>query len=283
MKFCTNCGTKLNDDDLFCYNCGTKCPPMKEEAPKVEEEKKPALKIPPTQDPSLEEKRKEEEARKLAEAKRLEEERLAKEEAEKKAKEEAERKAKEEARLAEERKAKETVLKDIEEARAEKAKEKAKLLEEDAYLREEERKLREELDLPIKEEPIEEEPLRKEPVKEEKAVVVSIPKGPKTFLVNEDEFHSPNLLFHAVVFFAGLVLISLIYWLIGAFTGIHVAVRVIMFFLAIGTFVLPTIELVKLVIYMIKNRKINLFVVIILGIIHVLAWVFISLNFSAIF
>ena len=24
VQFCTNCGTKLDDDDFFCMNCGTK-------------------------------------------------------------------------------------------------------------------------------------------------------------------------------------------------------------------------------------------------------------------
>ena len=34
-KFCTKCGTSLNDDDVFCPKCGTK---SNSEAPKVEEE-----------------------------------------------------------------------------------------------------------------------------------------------------------------------------------------------------------------------------------------------------
>ena len=316
MKFCTNCGAKLNDDDVFCYKCGTRCAPMVAEEPKVEEE--PAPNVPPQEEPKIEEepapvipqnepfleepqedeeaKRQAEEEARLAEEQRQaeeeakrqaeeeakrqaeeeqrkaeeearqkaeEEKRLAEEEARRRAEEEAKRKAEEEARLAEERKQKEQRLADIEKERAENKKQ-------DVSLREEENKLRADLSLPIKEEPKE--------VNEEPA-----PKKVKSFLVDEDEFHSPTLLFHAVVFFGILVGISFIYWLIGAFVGIHVAIRVVLFFLTLGTIALPVLEIVKLVIYMIKNRKINLFLVIILGIIQILSWVFISINFSAIF
>ena len=26
MKFCTNCGAKMKDEDVFCTNCGSKFP-----------------------------------------------------------------------------------------------------------------------------------------------------------------------------------------------------------------------------------------------------------------
>ena len=276
MKFCHNCGTKLNDGDLFCYNCGTKC--VSVDAPKEEpkEEPKPEPIIPPSQDPSLEEKRKEEEAKRLKEEeakKAALEEAKRKEEEEARLVEEAKRKAEEEARLAEERRLKEERLNEIEVKRAEKKYEKDAILEEDALLREEENKLRKELDLPVKEEPVE----------EVKVVKEVTPGKAKPFLVEEDEFNSPTLLKHSVIFFAILLGISLIYWLIGSLTGIPVAVRIILFFVALGLDVLPIIELVKLIIYMIKNKKINLFVVILLGVIQILMWVFISLNFSAMF
>ena len=322
MKFCTNCGAQLNDDDVFCYKCGTKCAPMVAEEPKAKEEPAPA--VSPLEEPILEEKsiveeepiieeepapsaepileeepmiveepaeepfleepeedeeakrQAEEEARRQAEeeekrraeeeAKRQAEEeakRKAEEEARQKAEEEARRKAEEEARLAEERKEKEQRLADIEKERAQNKKQ-------DASLREEENKLRADLSLPVKEEPKE--------VNEEAA-----PKKAKTFLVDDDEFNSPTLLFHSVIFFGILVGVSFIYWLIGAFTNIHVAIRVVLFFLSLGTLALPVLEIVKLVIYMIKNRKINLFLIIVLAIIQVLSWVFISVNFSAIF
>ena len=307
MKFCTNCGAKLNDDDVFCYKCGTKCAPMVAEEPKAEEQ--PAQAVPPQEEPKIEEepmiveepaeepfleepeedeeakRQAEEEARRQAEEeekRRAEEEakRQAEEEARQKAEEEArrqaeeearrkaeeeKRRAEEEARLAEERKQKEQRLADIEKERAENKKQ-------DASLREEENKLRAELSLPIKEEP-----------KEASNSNEGFPTRVKSFLVDEDEFHSPTLLFHSVVFFGILVVVSLIYWLIGAFTNIHVAIRVVLFFLTLGTIALPVLEIVKLVVYMIKNKKINLFVVIILGIIQILSWVFISINFSAIF
>ena len=300
MKFCIKCGTKLNDDDLFCYKCGTKCQDVAESKPAEEIKEEPAPAVPPQDEPKIEEepiiveepaeepfleepeedeeakRQAEEEARRQAEeeekrraeeeAKRKAEEEArqkAEEEARRQAEEEARRKAEEEARLAEERKEKEQRLADIEKERAENKKQ-------DASLREEENRLRAELSLPIKEEP-------KETANEE------APKRMMTFLVDEDEFHSPTLLFHSVIFFGILVVVSLIYWLIGAFTNIHVAVRVVLFLLSLGTIALPVLEIVKLVIYMIKNRKINLFLIIVLAIIQVLSWVFISVNFSAIF
>ena len=322
MKFCTNCGAQLNDDDVFCYKCGTKCAhmvaeepkakeapapavspleePILEEKPIVEEEpiieeepapspepileEEPMIVEEPAEEPFLEEPEEDEEAKRQAEeearrqaeeeekrraeeeAKRKAEEEArqkAEEEARRQAEEEARRKAEEEARLAEERKEKEQRLADIEKERAQNKKQ-------DASLREEENKLRADLSLPVKEEPKE--------VNEEAA-----PKKAKTFLVDDDEFNSPTLLFHSVIFFGILVGVSFIYWLIGAFTNIHVAIRVVLFFLSLGTLALPVLEIVKLVIYMIKNRKINLFLIIVLAIIQVLSWVFISVNFSAIF
>lgn len=306
MKFCTNCGAQLNDDDVFCYKCGTKCAhmvaeepkakeapapavspleePILEEKPIVEEEpiieeepapspepileEEPMIVEEPAEEPFLEEPEEDEEAKRQAEeeAKRKDEEEArqkAEEEARRQAEEEARRKAEEEARLAEERKEKEQRLADIEKERAQNKKQ-------DASLREEENKLRADLSLPVKEEPKE--------VNEEAA-----PKKAKTFLVDDDEFNSPTLLFHSVIFFGILVGVSFIYWLIGAFTNIHVAIRVVLFFLSLGTLALPVLEIVKLVIYMIKNRKINLFLIIVLAIIQVLSWVFISVNFSAIF
>ena len=307
MKYCIKCGTKLNDDDLFCYKCGTKCQDVAESKPAEEIKEEPAPAVPPQDEPKIEEepiiveepaeepfleepeedeeaKRQAEEARRQAEeeekrraeeeakrqaeeeAKRKAEEEArqkAEEEARRQAEEEARRKAEEEARLAEERKEKEQRLADIEKERAQNKKQ-------DASLREEENKLRADLSLPVKEEPKE--------VNEEAA-----PKKAKTFLVDDDEFNSPTLLFHSVIFFGILVGVSFIYWLIGAFTNIHVAIRVVLFFLSLGTLALPVLEIVKLVIYMIKNRKINLFLIIVLAIIQVLSWVFISVNFSAIF
>ena len=282
MKFCTNCGTQLNDDDVFCYKCGKKCAPMVAEEPKAKEEpapavspleepileEKPMIVEEPAEEPFLEEPEEDEEAKRQAEeeAKRKAEEEArqkAEEEARRQEEEEARRKAEEEARLAEERKEKEQRLADIEKERAQNKKQ-------DASLREEENKLRADLSLPVKEEPKE--------VNEEAA-----PKKAKTFLVDDDEFNSPTLLFHSVIFFGILVGVSFIYWLIGAFTNIHVAIRVVLFFLSLGTLALPVLEIVKLVIYMIKNRKINLFLIIVLAIIQVLSWVFISVNFSAIF
>ncbi|MBR0294760.1 MAG: zinc ribbon domain-containing protein [Bacilli bacterium] len=243
MKFCTNCGAKLNDDDVFCYKCGTRCAPIEASTPKEEEVKKD---IPASQDPILEEERKEEEARRLEEERRREEEE----------------------RLAREREEKERRLADIETDRATMRAEKERLNEEDAILREEENKLREELDLPIEEEEAEEE-------------VTS--RREATVVAETDEFNSKPLIMHAVILFGVLVGISLIYWLVGAFTSIHVAIRIVIFFVALGTIVLPLIELIKLVIFMIKNKKFNLFLVIVLGIIQILSWVFVSLNFSAMF
>ena len=288
MKFCTKCGAKLNDGDLFCYKCGTKCAPSEASTPK--EEEKVESSIPASQDPTLAAKiKEEEEARRKAEQeervraeeeekRRVEEEARLKEEEEARLAEE-ERHREEEARLAREREEKERRLADIEADRAEKKAERDRLSEEDAALREEENRLRSELDLPIKEEVAEERVAEERAATEEKA---EAPKA-KTFLVKNDEFNSPTLLFHAVIFLAVLIVISLIYWLVGAFTSIHVAIRVVIFFIALGTMVIPVIELVKLIMYMIKNKKINLFVVIILGIVHILSWVFVSLNFSAMF
>ena len=86
------------------------------------------------------------------------------------------------------------------------------------------------------------------------------------------------------LFFTGLILIlSIIYWFIGAFLYIHVAIRIAFIFICMGAMALPIYETVKYVIASIKAKKFNLFTLITLGICQVLLFIlfFISISVAA--
>lgn len=265
MKFCINCGSKLNDDDLFCMECGYKCNDVKEKDETIEKEEtslpeEDVIVAPPIVSNSKEDR-----------LKALEEER-------KRLEEEIE-KEKEEARL-----------KELERQRQE---------ELECQRQEElERQRQEELERQRQEEKVQ-EPKTPEEVQEAKteeetkAVVPLIDENKKEEIKEEQELKNNEAVFtneenivlikHSL-FFTGLILIlSIIYWFIGAFFYIHVAIRIVMIFICMGAMALPIYEAVKYLISSIKAKKFNLFTLVTIGICQVLLFVlfFISISVAA--
>ena len=116
---------------------------------------------------------------------------------------------------------------------------------------------------------------KKEEPKEETA-----PQGKLTFRSGEP--NKPEMIKNALLFLSVLVGISIIYWFIGAFVDIHVAIKVLIFLLSLGAPVIPSLDVVKLVMYSIRNKKIDMFLFIVLGICQIFFWTFISINMGAI-
>ena len=281
MKFCINCGSKLNDDDLFCMECGYKCNDVKEKDEAIEKEEtslpnEDIIVAPPIVSNSkedrlkaLEEERKrlEEEIEKEKEEARLKElERQRQEELERQRQEELERQRQEE----------------LERQRQEEL----------------ERQRQEELERQRQEEKVQ-EPTTPEEVQEAKtegetkAVVPLIDENKKEEIkegkeINNNESVITNeeniVLIKHSLFFTGLILIlSIIYWFIGAFFYIHVAIRIVMIFICMGAMALPIYETVKYLISSIKAKKFNLFTLVTLGICQVLLFIlfFISISVAA--
>ena len=281
MKFCINCGSKLNDDDLFCMECGYKCNDVKEKDEAIEKEEtslpnEDIIVAPPIVSNSkedrlkaLEEERKrlEEEIEKEKEEARLKElERQRQEELERQRQEELERQRQEE----------------LERQRQEEL----------------ERQRQEELERQRQEEKVQ-EPKTPEEVQEAKtegetkAVVPLIDENKKEEIkegkeINNNESVITNeeniVLIKHSLFFTGLILIlSIIYWFIGAFFYIHVAIRIVMIFICMGAMALPIYETVKYLISSIKAKKFNLFTLVTLGICQVLLFIlfFISISVAA--
>ena len=281
MKFCINCGSKLNNDDLFCMECGYKCNDVKEKDEAIEKEEtslpnEDIIVAPPIVSNSkedrlkaLEEERKrlEEEIEKEKEEARLKElERQRQEELERQRQEELERQRQEE----------------LERQRQEEL----------------ERQRQEELERQRQEEKVQ-EPKTPEEVQEAKtegetkAVVPLIDENKKEEIkegkeINNNESVITNeeniVLIKHSLFFTGLILIlSIIYWFIGAFFYIHVAIRIVMIFICMGAMALPIYETVKYLISSIKAKKFNLFTLVTLGICQVLLFIlfFISISVAA--
>lgn len=248
MKFCINCGSKLNDDDLFCMECGYKCNDVKEKDEAIEKEETSLLKedviVAPIVSNSKEDR-----------LKALEEER-------KRLEEEIE-KEKEEARLKElERQRQE----ELERQRQEEKVQEPKTPEEVQETKNEEET---KAVVPLIDEN------KKEEIKEDKEI-----KNNESVITNEENI----VLIKHSLFFTGLILIlSIIYWFIGAFFYIHVAIRIVMIFICMAAMALPIYETVKYLISSIKAKKFNLFTLVTLGICQVLLFIlfFISISVAA--
>lgn len=275
MKFCINCGAKLSDDDLFCMECGTKCNDIVQEEknePKEDVVASAAVIEDKTIDEPIKNEKEErlralEEERKRLEAEIEEEKRQA--ELERQRQEELERQR--EAEL--ERQRQEELERERQEEQerqrqAELEKEKPEEVLVAAPI--EEKALEEkstETPSEEKKEPLEEK--KEEPLKEKDSKL-------------SDEENLP-IIKHSL-FFTGLILIlSIIYWFIGAFLYIHVAIRIAFIFICMGAMALPIYETVKYVIASIKAKKFNLFTLITLGICQVLLFIlfFISISVAA--
>ena len=142
--------------------------------------------------------------------------------------------------------------------------------------------------------PVQEEVQKEQDPFEEALIVKEAPQQetknePLTFKVyfkpaiNKNQMNR-NLLFKRAIFYtAGLLGFSIIFWFIGAFVSIHVAIRVIVFLLVLGLLVLPTIDSVLLVIYFIKNRKFEIFITVVLAICVTVLYTLVSMHFSYLF
>lgn len=98
--------------------------------------------------------------------------------------------------------------------------------------------------------------------------------------IKGNEMNESLLLRRGIVFTAILLGLSIVLWFIGAFVNIHVAIRVIIFLLALGLCVLPTIDAVFLVIYFIKNKKFMLFITVVFAICLILLYTLMPMHFS---
>ena len=281
MKFCINCGSKLNDDDLFCMECGYRCNDVKEKDEAIEKEEtsipeEEVIVAPPIASNSkedrlkaLEEERKrlEEEIEKEKEEARLKElerqrqeelERQRQEELERQRQEELERQRQEELeRQRQEEQERQRQEEKVQEAKTPEEVQEAKTIEETKAV------------VPLIDEN------KKEEIKEEKEI-----KNNESVITNEENI----VLIKHSLFFTGLILIlSIIYWFIGAFFYIHVAIRIVMIFICMGAMALPIYETVKYLISSIKAKKFNLFTLVTLGICQVLLFIlfFISISVAA--
>lgn len=265
MKFCINCGSKLNDDDLFCMECGYKCNDVKEKDEAIEKEETSLLKEDVIVAPPIVSNSKEDRLKALEEERKRLEEEIEKE--------------KEEARL-----------KELERQRQEEL--------ERQRQEELERQRQEELERQRQEEKVQEPKTPEEvqeakTIEETKAVVPLIDENKKEEITEEKEIKNNEsvitneeniVLIKHSLFFTGLILIlSIIYWFIGAFFYIHVAIRIAMIFICMGAMALPIYETVKYLISSIKAKKFNLFTLVTLGICQVLLFIlfFISISVAA--
>lgn len=273
MKFCINCGSKLNDDDLFCMECGYKCNDVKEKDEAIEKEEtsipeEDVIVAPPIASNSkedrlkaLEEERKrlEEEIEKEKEEARLKElERQRQEEQERQRQEELERQRQEELeRQRQEELERQRQEEKVQEPKTPEEVQETKTIEETKAV------------VPLIDEN------KKEEIKEDKEI-----KNNESVITNEENI----VLIKHSLFFTGLILIlSIIYWFIGAFFYIHVAIRIVMIFICIGAMALPIYETVKYLISSIKAKKFNLFTLVTIGICQVLLFIlfFISISVAA--
>ena len=283
MKFCINCGAKLSDDDLFCMECGTKCNDIVQEEknePKEDVVASSAVIEDKTIDEPIKNEKEErlrtlEEERKRLEAEIEEEKRQA--ELERQRQEELERQRQEE--LERQREA------ELERQRQEELERERQEAQERQRQAELEKEKPEEVLVaaPIEEKALEEKSTetpseeKKEHLEEKKEESLK-EKDSKL----SDEENLP-IIKHSL-FFTGLILIlSIIYWFIGAFLYIHVAIRIAFIFICMGAMALPIYETVKYVIASIKAKKFNLFTLITLGICQVLLFIlfFISISVAA--
>lgn len=281
MKFCINCGSKLNDDDLFCMECGYKCNDVKEKDEAIEKEEtsipeEDVIVAPPIVSNSkedrlkaLEEERKklEEEIEKEKEEARLKElERQRQEELERQRQEELERQRQEELERQRQEELERQRQEELERQRQEEKVQEPKTPEEV-----QETKTIEETKAVV---PLIDEN-KKEEIKEEKEI-----KNNESVITNEENI----VLIKHSLFFTGLILIlSIIYWFIGAFFYIHVAIRIVMIFICMGAMALPIYETVKYLISSIKAKKFNLFTLVTIAICQVLLFIlfFISISVAA--
>lgn len=283
MKFCINCGAKLSDDDLFCMECGTKCNDIVQEEknePKEDVVASYAVIEDKTIDEPIKNEKEErlralEEERKRLEAEIEEEKRQA--ELERQRQEELERQRQEE--LERQREA------ELERQRQEELERERQEEQERQRQAEFEKEKPEEVLVvaPIEEKALEEKSTetpseeKKEPLEEKKEE----PLKEKDSKLSDEE--NLPIIKHSL-FFTGLILIlSIIYWFIGAFLYIHVAIRIAFIFICMGAMALPIYETVKYVIASIKAKKFNLFTLITLGICQVLLFIlfFISISVAA--
>ena len=249
MKFCINCGSKLNDDDLFCMECGYKCNDVKEKDEAIEKEETSIPEEDVIAASSIVSNSKEDRLKALEEERKRLEEEIEKE--------------KEEARLKElERQRQEELERQRQEEKVQEPKtpeevQEAKTIEETKAV------------VPLIDENKEEE------IKEDKEI-----KNKESVITNEENI----VLIKHSLFFTGLILIlSIIYWFIGAFFYIHVAIRIVMIFICMGAMALPIYEMVKYLISSIKAKRFNLFTLVTIGICQVLLFIlfFISISVAA--
>ena len=297
MKFCINCGAKLNDSDLFCMECGTKCSdvvledktePLEEAKPleEVEEEKQEIKNDKEERLKALEEERKRLVAE-IEEEKRQEElERQRQEELEREKQAELERQKQEELEREKQAELERQKQEELERQRqAEIERQRQEELEKEANAK------IETVDdviipaiIPIPEvKDTETEAKVEDEVKEEVKQEVKQEKEDASSNSKLSDEENLQLIKHSL-FFTGLILIlSIIYWFIGAFFFIHVAIRIAFIFICMGAMALPIYETVKYVIASIKAKKFNLFTLVTLGICQILLFVlfFISISVAA--
>ena len=129
-----------------------------------------------------------------------------------------------------------------------------------------------------KEEPVVIQETPQEEVKKENPPVVQ--EAPIGEVKDNKAFNRDGVIKHALLFTGLLVGISIIYWFLGAFFSIHLAIKIIAFLIFLGALVIPVLDLIKTVMFMIKNKKFDLFLVVLLGICQLFIWTFITMNFS---
>ena len=291
MKFCINCGAKLSDDDLFCMECGTKCNDIVQEEknePKEDVVASPAVIEDKTIDEPIKNEKEErlralEEERKRLEAEIEEEKRQA--ELERQRQEELERQRQEELER--------QIQEELERQRQEELERQRQEELERERQEEQERQRQAELEKEKPEEVLVAAPIEEKALEEKSTETLSEEKKESLEEKKEeplkekdsklsDEENLP-IIKHSL-FFTGLILIlSIIYWFIGAFLYIHVAIRIAFIFICMGAMALPIYETVKYVIASIKAKKFNLFTLITLGICQVLLFIlfFISISVAA--
>ena len=305
MKFCINCGSKLNDDDLFCMECGNKCNDVKEKDEAIEKEEtslpeEDVIVAPPIVSNSKEDRLKalEEERKRLEEEIEKEKEEARLKELERQRQEELERQRQEELERQRQEELERHRQEELERQRQEELERQRQEELERQRQEELERQRQEELERHRQEEKVQEPKTPEEvqeakTIEETKAVVPLIDENKKEEIKEDKEIKNNEsvitneeniVLIKHSLFFTGLILIlSIIYWFIGAFFYIHVAIRIVMIFICMGAMALPIYETVKYLISSIKAKKFNLFTLVTLGICQVLLFIlfFISISVAA--
>ena len=288
MKFCINCGSKLNDDDLFCMECGYKCNDVKEKDEAIEKEEtsipeEDVIAASPIVSNSKEDRLKalEEERKRLEEEIEKEKEEARLKELERQRQEELERQRQEELERQRQEELERQRQEELERQRQEEL----------------ERQRQEELERQRQEEKVQEpktpeEAQEAKTIEETKAVVPLIDENKKEEIKEDKEIKNNEsvitneeniVLIKHSLFFTGLILIlSIIYWFIGAFFYIHVAIRIVMIFICMGAMALPIYETVKYLISSIKAKKFNLFTLVTLGICQVLLFILFFISISVV-